>query len=319
MKKKFSKQQVREKELVILFSLFIFLFFAYRSGNYSWIKDFQLIVDLFASSLAFFVGVLAMVRYFTKKTNVNYLLLGLGFVTVSFLDAFHILHTLNVFSDLFSIGKLTMFPSSMVLSRVFLALIFFLAWVLTKEEKKIRGMKEKIALGSLLGAISVFTIAIVTFTTFFEGFESYQFAISMQTIALMMYLFTLIGYAREEGMYYRNFDFWLMFSVVFSIISQIFFLPYLNIEYELMLNLTTLTKFLSYFVQLVGFLCSIYEMYKREEQVQKELENKNFLIKLTKQKVEEAYMVLREEKWKLSKESKKKTTDKIFKDILKKK
>ncbi len=319
MKKKFSKQQVREKELVILFSLFIFLFFAYRSGNYSWIKDFQLIVDLFASSLAFFVGVLAMVRYFTKKTNVNYLLLGLGFVTVSFLDAFHILHTLNVFSDLFSIGKLTMFPSSMVLSRVFLALIFFLAWVLTKEEKKIRGMKEKIALGSLLGAISVFTISLVTFTTFFEGFESYQFAISMQTIALMMYLFTLIGYAREEGMYYRNFDFWLMFSVVFSIISQIFFLPYLNIEYELMLNLSTLAKFLSYFVLLVGFLCSIYEMYKREEQVQKELENKNFLIKLTKQKVEEAYMVLREEKWKLSKESKKKTTDKIFKDILKKK
>ena len=319
MKKKFSKQQVREKELVILFSLFIFLFFAYRSGNYSWIKDFQLIVDLFASSLAFFVGVLAMVRYFTKKTNVNYLLLGLGFVTVSFLDAFHILHTLNVFSDLFSIGKLTMFPSSMVLSRVFLALIFFLAWVLTKEEKKIRGMKEKIALGSLLGAISVFIIAIVTFTTFFEGFESYQFAISMQTIALMMYLFTLIGYAREEGMYYRNFDFWLMFSVVFSIISQIFFLPYLNIEYELMLNLSTLAKFLSYFVLLVGFLCSIYEMYKREEQVQKELENKNFLIKLTKQKVEEAYMVLREEKWKLSKESKKKTTDKIFKDILKRK
>lgn len=319
MKKKFSKQQVREKELVILFSLFIFLFFAYRSGNYSWIKDFQLIVDLFASSLAFFVGVLAMVRYFTKKTNVNYLLLGLGFVTVSFLDAFHILHTLNVFSDLLSIGKLTMFPSSMVLSRVFLALIFFLAWVLTKEEKKIRGMKEKIALGSLLGAISVFTISLVTFTTFFEGFESYQFAISMQTIALMMYLFTLIGYAREEGMYYRNFDFWLMFSVVFSIISQIFFLPYLNIEYELMLNLSTLAKFLSYFVLLIGFLYSIYEMYKREEQVQKELENKNFLIKLTKQKVEEAYMVLREEKWKLSKESKKKTTDKIFKDILKKK
>lgn len=319
MKKKFTKQQVRERELVILLSLFVFLFFAYKSGNFFWMKDFQLLVDLFACSLAFFIGVLATVRYFTKKTNVNYLLLGLGFVTVSFLDAFNILHTLNVFSELLSLEKLTMFPSSMVLSRVFLALIFFFAWVLTKEEKRIRGMKEKIALGSLLVAISMFTIVIVTFTNFFQGFETYQFAISMQTIALMVYLFTLIGYAREEGMYYRSFDFWLMFSVVFSIISQIFFLPYLNIEYDLMLNLSTLAKFFSYFVLLIGFLSSIYEMYKREEQVQRELENKNFLIKLTKQKVEEAYMVLREEKWKLSKESKKKTTDKIFRDILKKK
>ncbi len=319
MKKKFTKQQVREKELVILFSLFVFLLFAYRSGNFYWIKDFQLLIDLFSCSLAFFIGVLATVRYFTKKTNVNYLLLGLGFITVSFLDAFHILHSLEVFSDLFTTQNLSMFPSSMVLSRVFLALIFFLAWLITKEEKRIRDIKERIALVSLLLAISVFTIVIVTFTNFFAGFESYQFAIYMQTIALMMYLFTLIGYAREEGMYYRSFDFWLMFSVVFSIISQIFFLPYLNIEYELMLNLSTLAKFISYFVLLIGFLCSIYEMYKREEQIQKELENKNFLIKLTKQKVEEAYMVLRNEKWKISKESKKKTTDKIFRDILKKK
>ena len=84
-----------------------------------------------------------------------------------------------------------------------------------------------------------------------------------------------------------------------------------------MLNLSTLSKLISYVVLLIGFLQSIYEMYKREEEVQRELERKNYLLKMTKEKVEEAYMVLREEKWNISKTGKKKATDKIFKDILK--
>ena len=317
MEKKFTKQQVREKELVIVFAVFLFLLFAYLSGNFRWMKDFQLVIDLFASMFAFFIGILALVRFYTKKTHINYLLLGLGFVTVALLDGFHVLNSVQAFSSLFAIGVSEIFPSSMVLSRVFLSLIFFLSWFLMKEEKRVRGIKEKIAFASLLGAISVFTVVISLFTNLFVGLESYIFAIVMQTISLMIYLLTLIGYTKEEGMYYRNFDFWLIFSITFGILAQIFFLPYLNIEYELMLNLSTLAKFVSYFVLLIGFLFSIYEMYKSEERVQKELKRKNLLLSMTKRKVEEAYMILREEKWKLSKEQKKKTTDKIFKDILK--
>ena len=318
MEKKFTKQQVREKELVILFTVFLFLLFAYISGNLKWMSGFQLVIGLFACMFAFFIGVLALVRFYTKKTYINYLLLGLGFITVSILDGYHVLSSTQSFSDLFSVDSSAMFPSSMVLSRVFLSLIFFLSWFLMKEESRVRKMKERVAFASLLIAISLFTAVVSIFTNLFTGLESYIFAIVMQTIALMIYALTLLGYTREEGMFYRNFDFWLIFSIVFGILSQIFFLPYLNIEYELMLNLSTLAKFVSYFVLLIGFLYSIYEMYRNEERVQKELKKKNLLLSMTKRKVEDAYMILREEKWKISKEQKKKTTDKIFKDILKK-
>lgn len=318
MEKKFTKQQVREKELVILFSIFLFLLFAYISGNFKWIGDFQLVIDLFSSVFAFFIGILALLRFYTKKTYINYLLLGLGFITVSILDGFHVLNSVDAFSGLFSMQVSEIFPSSMVLSRVFLSLIFFLSWFLMKEESKVRKLKERVAFASLLIAISLFVGSISIFTNLFVGLESYMFAIVMQTVALIIYALTLVGYTREEGMYHRNFDFWLIFSITFGILSQIFFLPYLNIEYELMLNLSTLAKFISYFVLLMGFLFSIYEMYKSEEKIQNELKKKNLLLSMTKRKVEEAYMILREEKWKISKEQKKKTTDKIFKDILKK-
>ena len=83
-----------------------------------------------------------------------------------------------------------------------------------------------------------------------------------------------------------------------------------------MLNLSTLAKFLSYAILLIGFLHSIYEMYKSEESAQKELLRKNIVLAETKKKVEEAYMILRNEKWALTKQ--KGSADEILKDILKK-
>ncbi len=318
MNKEITKLKVKERELIILVSVFLFLLFAYLSGNFAWMKDFQRLVDLFASVFAFFIGILALVRFYTKKTYTNYLLLGLGFLTISVLDGFQLLLSFEGFSEFLSVNTSEMFPSSIVLSRVFLSLIFFFSWILMKEEKIVKSFKEKAAFASLLFSVSLFTIVVSTFTNFFEGFESYTFAIAMQTIALMVYLITLLGYTQSKGMYKRNFDFWIVFSLTFSILAQIFFLPYLNIEYELMLNLSTLAKFFSYTILMIGFLSSIYEMYKSEERAQNELKRKNMLLTLTKKKVEEAYMILREEKWKISKEQKKKSTDKIFKDILKK-
>ena len=64
---------------------------------------------------------------------------------------------------------------------------------------------------------------------------------------------------------------------------------------------------------LVGFLNSIYELYQKEVLIQQELERKNKLLDETKKKVEEAYLVIRKEKWdlvsgkkKISKTSKRK-------------
>ncbi|MDY0097066.1 MAG: MASE3 domain-containing protein [Candidatus Dojkabacteria bacterium] len=315
----FSKYEIKEKELLILISVFFFLLFAYMSGEFFWMKDFQLVVDLFSGIFAFFIGTLALLRFYTKKNFTNYLLLGLGFLTVGVIDILQILLSLNAFSDFFSVSTSEVFPSTVVLSRFFLSLIFFLSWLLMKEEYRARVFKEKLAFVGVLFSISAFIAIITIFSNIFEGLESYTFAIVLQTVSLMIYLLTLVGYTRSRGMYYRNFDFWIIFSLTFSILSQIFYLPYLNLEYELMMNLSILAKLISYVVLLVGFLHSIYEMYKSEEKAQLDLKRKNKLLILTKQKVEEAYMVLREEKWKLTKVNKKKKTDKIFKDILKNK
>ena len=315
MEKSFTKVNVMKKEITILISVIIFLVFGYIAGTLKWLEDFQLILDLFAGIFAFFIGNLSLLRFYTKKNSFNYLLLGIGFLAVGFLDVFQIFLTLNTFSDLFVVHSSDIFPNSIVFSRLFLSLIFFLSWLFLIEENKEKKLNEKLVFLGFFVILSIFIVLLSVFSEIFSTQSEYILAIIVQTISMMVYVLTLIGYMRSGGIYYRNFDFWLIFSLTFAILSQIFFLPFLNIEYYLMLNLSTLAKFFSYLVLLIGFLHSIYEMYKSEENIQKELLKKNLILTETKKKVEEAYMVLRSEKWELGK--KKGSADKILKDILK--
>ena len=82
-----------------------------------------------------------------------------------------------------------------------------------------------------------------------------------------------------------------------------------------MMNLSVWARFFAYLGLLIGFLNSIYEMFQKEIATQKELEEKNKIIGETKSKVEEAYFLLREEKWSLARS--KGSADKILKDIVK--
>ena len=317
MIQKFTKKEVRKKETFLLLGVISFLAFGYVAGSLKWIMDFQLIIDLLAGISAFFIGSLALLRFITKKNSFNFLLLAIGFFTVSVLDILHIIISLDLFSDLFAIRNSEVFPSSVVFSRLFLSLIFFLSWIFATEEHKDKNINEKFVFLGIFLVFSIFLISSSIFSSIFSGYNEYVFAIIIQTIALGVYILTLVGYVRSRGMYYSNFEFWLIVFLTFAILSQIFFLPFLNIEYYLMLNLSTLAKFLSYLVLLYGFMYSIYEVYKNEEDVQRELVRKNQILLETKKKVEEAYLVLREEKWQMSKG--KASVDNILKDILKNK
>ena len=167
--------------------------------------------------------------------------------------------------------------------------MFFLSWIFTQSEKREQGGKDRVALTGFLVIVSTFIIMVVSFTKLFEGLSHIrlQYLCRLFPVYIPNYIDRV---QRDEGLYYRNFDFGYYFLLFFQFCLNIF-LPYLNLEYELMLNLSTLSKLISYVVLLIGFLQSIYEMYKREEEVQRELERKNYLLRMTKEKVEEAYMV----------------------------
>jgi hypothetical protein len=102
MEKMFDRKSVQEKFLAMLLLVLGFLTFAYVAGDLEWITDTQLFTDLLCSILAFFIGCLALVRYYTKKSSLRYLFLGIGFLAAGVIESVQILFSIESFLELFS-------------------------------------------------------------------------------------------------------------------------------------------------------------------------------------------------------------------------
>jgi uncharacterized membrane protein len=204
----------------------------------------------------------------------------------------------------------------MVLSKSFLAVIVFLSWFVRKDYENPDSGKEK---NIFLGIVFLFVLIIVVFLFFtntLSGFQEYVPALIGGILSMLLFLLSIFGYWRGKAWRYESFEYWLIFSIIFLLISSVFFIPLFNLEYDLMMIFSVFARFLSYFFLLIGFLVSIYELYKREIEYLEELREKNSQLVIAKNSVEEAYMMLRTEKWDLAKESKKSQKDGILQDIL---
>ena len=310
------KKHVDLQFLALLFCIMAFLFLGYIAGDIVWFKDFQYFITLISGIFAVFIGVLALLRFYTKKSDFNFLFIGIGFLGVGILEVLQIVVDLGGFDSLFKYTPSEIYPLTTVISRLFLSILMFGSWFVSRRKMKKNMKTEKAIMFIDLGIFIIFLVVMGYVAVVATVSETLLVTI-LGLLALMFLTLTVLGYLFKREWKFENFDYWIIFCLFFAILSQIFYLPFFNLEYENMLNISVWAKFFSYLGLLAGFLNSIYEMYQREIEIQKELEQKNNLLKETKSKVEEAYMFLRKEKWDITK--KKGVADKILKDIVKSK
>jgi len=313
--KRLKEEHIDMQFLALLIAIIAFLVFALFIGDIVWIKDFQYFITLISGITAIFIGVLALLRYYTKKTNMNFLFLGGGFLGVGLIEILQTMVEVGDFQNLFSVSDSGSYPLTSVLGKAFLASLFLISWFVIRK-KKGRGRKKEL---ELMGIVCLtFILFVATFIILLlRGVEVDSFIVVLIGLfSLLFYILSLLGYLFNKGWLYDDFNYWIIFTLSFLILSQIFYLPFLNLEYIHMVNLSTWAHFIAYVGMLVGFLNSIYMMYQKEKEIQQELEEKNILLDKTKAKVEEAYLTLRKEKWDLV--NKKGGLGSILKEIPKK-
>ncbi len=299
-RKKLDRNHIGLQFLMMMLSLLAFLVLALFAGEIVWIKDFQYFVILLSGIFAVFIGLIALLRYYTQKQSLTFLFLGIGFLAVGVLDVVQLVIDIGNFRNLFTYTPGEIYPFSSILSRGFLSLILFFSWFFGKKEGSNNELKknERKVMLFVVGLFALFGGIIICMVTSNIIADS-LWVVIVGIITLMFTLLAFIGYMFKKEWEYDNFDFWLIFSISFLLLSQIFFLPFLNLEYYNMMNLSIWAKFFAYVALLVGFLNSIYELYQKEILIQQELEKKNKLLDETKKKVEEAYLIIRKEKWDL--------------------
>ena len=94
------------------------------------------IMEVTATLLALMVGVIALVRFYSKKSN-TYLFIGTGFLGTALLDGYHVIATFTPFSSAFPSLPPSLGPWSWIASRMFLSILLFLSWwAYRREERK---------------------------------------------------------------------------------------------------------------------------------------------------------------------------------------
>ena len=85
--------------------------------------------------LALTIGVVSMLRFYSKKQNA-YLFVGIGFFGTAFLDGYHAVVTSSFFAQYLPSGLITLIPWSWNASRTFLAILMVLSlWAWRREQR----------------------------------------------------------------------------------------------------------------------------------------------------------------------------------------
>ena len=86
------------------------------------------VMETVATLLALVVGLMALVRFYSKKYN-TFLFIGVGFLGTAYLDGYHTIVTSTFFKPYMPSDPPALIPWSWVASRQFLSILLFLSWL----------------------------------------------------------------------------------------------------------------------------------------------------------------------------------------------
>ena len=105
-----------------------------RGSGWQGSAQLHTLMEGIATLLALIVGVMALVRFYSKKNN-TFLFIGSAFLGTGFLDGYHALATSHYFKAYLPSDLPSLIPWSWVASRMFLALFMYLSWLSMAEQK----------------------------------------------------------------------------------------------------------------------------------------------------------------------------------------
>ncbi|VAW16342.1 diguanylate cyclase/phosphodiesterase (GGDEF & EAL domains) with PAS/PAC sensor(s) [hydrothermal vent metagenome] len=217
-----------------------------------------------AALLAMIVGVVALMRFYTLRTN-PVLLIGVGFLGAGFLDLYHAIVTSAALKAAMPSELASLVPWSWFASRLFLAM-FFLAsafvWWRKHRSGDERGLNER-SVYVFATLATLLSFAFFAFAPLPRAYYPEIFLHRPEDAALaLLFLAALIGHIRKGGWRYDVLKHWLVLSLIVALVGQAVFMPFSGKLFDMQFDFAHLLKIVSYGCVLVGLLASLYSVHR---------------------------------------------------------
>ncbi|NNM31787.1 MAG: PAS domain S-box protein, partial [Gemmatimonadetes bacterium] len=243
-----------------------------HASSWSSAWGLQTIVGVVATILAFAIGALALVGFYSRQRGI-YLYIGTGFLGTGVLEAYHALMTSPIVSGYFAqtpAELVDLSAWSWTASRLFLSLFIYVSWLAWRKERWAKGRLQSPERAVYVTA-SLLTLTILVFFTITPAsgahFPDFFVHRPAEFIPAFFFILGFGGYWNKAAWKEDPFEHWLLIALAISAVTHAVYIPFSSGLYDALYDASGLLKVLSYLAVLVGLLSSVYDTFRREEQV----------------------------------------------------
>lgn len=236
--------------------------YALRYVDWQGSQSLHTLMESLATLLAFLVGLLALIRYFSQQDS-QFLYIGTAFLGTGFLDAYHTVVTSAFFLPYMPSDYPHLVPWSWIASRLFLSVMLFMSWWLWYRHRHDADYRHR--------TVRIFWLSGLATLTCFLFFALFPLPTASEPdwliprpfdlIPAFFFLFALMGYLRKGLWPESDFEHWLVLSLIVGLATQTTFMPFSSHLNDTEFNVAHLLKKLSYILVMVGLLINLYQSY----------------------------------------------------------
>jgi signal transduction histidine kinase/DNA-binding response OmpR family regulator/HPt (histidine-containing phosphotransfer) domain-containing protein len=217
---------------------------------------------------------MALVRYYAHRKERWLLLAGCGLLGAAFHDTYHAIVTSALMAGRIPSILSHQTPWSGVASRVYLSIFLLASW-LTSERRRRRWRPKPVPDSTIYWHAGAWMVASFLFfalaplpAPYNPGFPVHRPA---ELIPALFFTATLFCHLRNGAWKTDPVEHWLILFLIVNTLEHLLYLPFSG-QHDAMHALAHMLKILSYSFVLVGLYGSMYATFRRERQLQNQLE-----------------------------------------------
>ena len=224
------------------------------------------LIETVATVLAFIVGGLALVRFYSRK-QATFLLIGTGYLGAGLLGLNHTLLTSGPLIGIRSVFTPSLFAWTWTSERVFLSLFLFVSLLAWRQEAR-EGEGEAVNEASVY--VTALTLTLINLF-FFEWvplstahFPEQAVSRPAEFLPALFFGLAFVGFYLKRGWRHDAFEHWLLVSLLISVLGHAAFMSQSRWPHDAMFDAAHLLKVASHLAILAGLLVSVYVTFTRE-------------------------------------------------------
>jgi len=226
--------------------------------------EIHTILETIATLLAFVIGAIALVRYYSQK-SASYLILGSGFLGAGLLDGFHTVVTSEFCAGCSPSSLAALIPWTGALSQLFLSVLICASLFIWRNEAPNRSRERWIYL--LVGGWTLASFAFFLWARLPQAYQS-QWPVHRpaELIAGIFFAIAAAGYWRKGGWKTDGFSHSLMLFLIVETLDQAVYTPFSARPFDALHLATHVLKILAYALVLTGLFGSMYSIFRARAQ-----------------------------------------------------